>query len=176
MGEIKRVDYFCGAFLSYLVSNKIAPTLFEAGESSKIVRFLTGKKDYKIYLKYSTKKKVTRKANKNYSSWEIIFTEKEFTILKSFHEDNRVLFVVCVCTNEKLSKTDFAVISYEDALKCLGHDDINKQKRLTITHQKASSKMYCYGTALSDENAIEIPHDYNKCFNLIKETDNNDND
>lgn len=35
MREINKVDYFCGAFLSYLISNGVEPTLFEAGEKAK---------------------------------------------------------------------------------------------------------------------------------------------
>ena len=35
MREINKVDYFCGAFLSYLISNGVEPTLFEAGEKNK---------------------------------------------------------------------------------------------------------------------------------------------
>ena len=39
MSRVNRIAFFCGAFLSYLITNKVEPTLFEATEKSKIVQF-----------------------------------------------------------------------------------------------------------------------------------------
>lgn len=58
-----KIDFFCGAFLSYLISNGITPALFEAGEKSKIVKFSTDAGDYKVYIKYSTSCKVSDRKN-----------------------------------------------------------------------------------------------------------------
>lgn len=164
MATIKKIDYYCGAFLSYLVSNDIAPTLFEADEDSKTFRYLIGSQDYKVYVKYAGKGTTVKKFDKVSKKWVINFSKQEYDKFKDFYDPHRKLLVVCVCTNAKFSETDFAVLTYEDALKCLGSDDINKQRHLTIVHQKASPKMYCHGTAVSDENAIEIFHDYSKYF------------
>ena len=46
MSRINKIDYFCGAFLSYLISNNVEPTLFDAVDKSKIVNF-TQKKNLK---------------------------------------------------------------------------------------------------------------------------------
>lgn len=51
---VKKIDFYCGAFLSYLIFNGITPALFEAGEKSRIVKFSTNLGDFKVYMKYTT--------------------------------------------------------------------------------------------------------------------------
>ena len=50
MGRINKTDYFCGAFLSYLISNNVEPTLFDAVDKSKVVNFTQKNRDYNVYL------------------------------------------------------------------------------------------------------------------------------
>ena len=170
MRKINKVDYFCGAFLSYLISNKVEPTLFEAGEKSKIVEFTIRNHTYKVFLKYSTKKSEVTKQKKVFERWNITFVPTELERLKQFNEESKVVYIVCICTDDKLRDPDIAVLSYEDAIKCLGlfQDEKNKQRRITVLHQKSSSKLLCYGTAVSDENAIPVPHDFEQRFDLGK--------
>jgi len=94
---VKKIDYFCGAFLSYLISNGISPALFEAGEKSKIVKFSTNLGDYKVYIKYSTICKFSDR--KSTRKWDVLFTKKEMDILKDFLEQNRKHYFVLVCTD-----------------------------------------------------------------------------
>lgn len=168
MREINKVDYFCGAFLSYLISNGVEPTLFEAGEKSKVVEFTIRDSIYKIFFKYSTKKKAVTKHGKAYDTWNVVFAAKELTLLEKFGDGSKKVAVVCICTDEKLKDTDVAVISYEDACKCLGlmQDEINKQRVIAIRHLKGSSKLLCHGTGLSQDNAVEILHNFEKFFGL----------
>lgn len=49
MAKINKVDFFCGAFLSYLVSNGVEPTLFEVTEKSKKIQFTAKSSDYNIF-------------------------------------------------------------------------------------------------------------------------------
>ncbi len=168
MRVINKIDYFCGAFLSYLISNGVEPTLFEAGEKSKVVEFTIRDSVYKIFFKYSTKKKAITKQRKAYDTWNIVFAEKELTLLEQFGDARKQVAITCFCTDEKLKDADVAVIPYADACKCLGlmQDEINKQRVITIRHLKGSSKLLCHGTGLSQDNAIEIPHNFEKFFGL----------
>ena len=102
MRKINKVDYFCGAFLSYLISNKVEPTLFEAGDKSKIVEFTIRATTYKVFLKYSTKKKTVKKQGKIFDRWEIVFAPNEILQIENFAEPSKKVAVICICTDEKL--------------------------------------------------------------------------
>lgn len=164
MAQINKIDYFCGAFLSFLVSEKVAPTLFEAGDSSKIIRYTTDNDDYKIYLKYSANAKVHTVKHIEFTKWTINFTPKDMDRLNDFYEKGRTNYLVCVCTNNNLTETSIAVLTFDEAIKCLGNDAANGQKTLAIKHQKSSSKFNCYGTALDKDKAIEPYYDFRKYF------------
>lgn len=167
MGKVNKVDFYCGAFLSYLITNKVEPTLFNATEKSKVVQFLIKNTDYNVYVKYvSTEKKFSNKG-KIYSKWDIIFqkSEREF-LLEKFCKPNFKNIVVIVCANKSFKDTLFAVLTYDQAMQCLGNDDINKQFRVTVKHQKGSPNVYCYGTAISDDKAIKILFDSDCYFDF----------
>ena len=67
MSRINKIDFFSGAFLSYLISNGVKePTLFEATEKSKIIKFSLRNKDYNVYLKYVSTSKQSIQKGKNY--------------------------------------------------------------------------------------------------------------
>jgi len=164
---VKKIDYFCGAFLSYLISNGISPALFEAGEKSKIVKFSTNLGDYKVYIKYSTICKLSDR--KNARKWDIPFTQKEMDILKDFPERNRKHFFVFVCTDPNMKENEVAVLDYDSGLLCLGNDPVNKERRISVVHKKGSPYMNCYGTARSENQGIQIYKDFNRYF-LDKES------
>jgi len=165
MNKVNKVDFYCGAFLSYLITNKVEPTLFDATDKSKVVRFSLKTTDYNIYVKYNSSPKKSIINDKEYTKWDFIFTEKEKDfLLDNFAVDNRENLVVLVCTNEKLKDTCFAVLTFEQALSCLGDDKVNKQWRITVKHKKKSEHLYCHGTALSDNNAIQVYNDSDYYF------------
>lgn len=157
-----KIDFFCGAFLSYLISNGITPALFEAGEKSKIVKFSTDAGDYKVYIKYSTSCKVSDR--KNTRKWDVLFTKKEMEIIHSFPEPDRKLFFVLVCTDSDLKYNEIAVLDYKSGLLCLGEDSVNKERRISVIHRKNSPYMLCYGTAVSENHGVRIYKDFNRYF------------
>ena len=57
MAKINKIDYYCGAFLSYLVSNGAnEPVMFDSGDSnSKGISFAVKYKNYNAYVKYVKK-------------------------------------------------------------------------------------------------------------------------
>lgn len=152
--------------MSYLISNGInEPTLFDASEKSKIVKFSLKDKDYNAYLKYISAPRVSIRAEKTYFQWDIVFTNSEKNYLTtSFVEEGKENIVVLVCSNENFKDTYFAIIGIKNALKCLGNDSVNEQTRITIKRQKGSKYVYCYGTALSDKNAIELKYNFDEYF------------
>lgn len=168
MRKINKIDYFCGAFLSYLVSNGVEPTLFEAGDKSKILEFLIKDVTYKAFLKYSTKKNAVIKQGKNQDRWDIVFSPNESKLMETFNEANKKVIIVCICTDDELNDADIAVLSYAEACRCMGigMDKKNEQRRISICHFKGSSKLKCYGTALDFQEAITIPHNFEKIFGL----------
>ena len=74
--------------------------------------------------------------------------------------------VVLVCANDNFKDTYFAIISLEDALKCLGDDNVNNQWRISIKRLKGSKYVDCYGTAISDTNAIRLKYDFDTYFDF----------
>lgn len=69
-----------------------------------------------------------------------------------------------ICGVQSLAKTEIAIISLKEALKCLGTDSINEQKRITVKHNKGERSLIVYGTMLDAVNAIKVPKNFNKFF------------
>jgi hypothetical protein len=170
--KINKVDFYCGAFLSYLITNKVEPTLFEAGEKSKILRFSIKETDYKAFLKYSTVPKTSTTGKKASTKWDANFTEKEIELLSVFPERGRENVVVLVCTDADMKDTFFTILTYEEAKICLGTDDVNKQKRISVSHLKSSPYITCYGTALSDIKALQKRYNADMFFEFKEVTTN----
>lgn len=165
MARINKVDFYCGAFLSYLISNKVEPTLFSVTEKSKMVQFLLRNTDYNVYVKYVSDGKILSIKGKQHTRWQVIFqkNERDF-LLNDFCIPDNMNIVVLVCANKDFKDTYFAILTYEQAVQCLGNDEVNNQFRITVKHQKKSPNAYCYGTALSDDNAIAIPYNVDSFF------------
>lgn len=165
MARVNKVDFYCGAFLSYLITNGVEPTLFDASDKSKIIKFSQKSVDYNVYLKYVSTSKSSTQGGKEYTRWDVMFTKNEMAILNnSFKEDNKTNLVVLVCANENFKDTYFAIIELKDALKCLGQDTINEQHRISVKRLKGSKYVNCYGTALADDKAIRIKNNYDSYF------------
>lgn len=165
MAKVNKVDFYCGAFLSYLISNKVEPTLFNANEKSKVVQFLLKNTDYNVYVKYVSAGKLFNIKGKQHTRWEVIFQKSERDYLvNDFCKSNFKNIVVLVCANKDFKDTYFAILTYDQAIQCLGNDAINNQFRISVKHQKKSPNAYCYGTALSDNNAIAIPYNVDTFF------------
>lgn len=165
MSKINKIDFFCGAFLSYLISNGVEPTLFDAGDKSKVVCFTQKNKDYNAYLKYVSTCSERKVAGKNHTLWNVNFSDAENEYIQTkFKKDGRENIVVLVCTKQNLRETCVAILSLNDALECLGNDTKNEQRRISIKYKKGGWYLECYGTALPDTNAKKIKHNFDEYF------------
>lgn len=144
MSKVNKIDFYCGAFLSYLITNGVEPTLFDASDKSKIVTYTLRNNEYNTYLKYSSQNEQTIIADKTYLKWNFVFTNTEKDIVfHSFKKYGKENIMVLVCTTKDLKETFFGVLSYDEAVKCLGNDSVNKQCRITVKRQKALSSPLC---------------------------------
>ena len=165
MARVNKVDFYCGAFLAYLITNGVEPTLFDAAENSKIIGFSQGTTDFNAYLKYVTTSKTSILRGKQYTRWDVVFSEAEKNYLyEAFAEEGKENIVVLVCANEDFKDTYFAVLSLEQAKECIGFDDVNKQVRISLRHLKGSKYVECYGTALVDTDAFKIKYNFDDYF------------
>ncbi len=49
MNRVNKIDYFSGAFQAYLTSNGVEPTLFDATDKSKVVKFSLTASSLKLF-------------------------------------------------------------------------------------------------------------------------------
>jgi len=165
MSRINKIDYFCGAFLSYLISNNVEPTLFDAVDKSKVINFTQKNMDYNVYLKYVSTCKESKVAGKEQTKWDVNFSMAENTYIRTkFKQDKRENIVVLVCTKPNLQDTCIAVLSLDEALECLGDDNINERRRISVKYKKGAWYLECYGTAILDIQAKKIKHDFDEYF------------
>lgn len=166
MAKINKADFYYGAFLSYLISNGVKePVMFDGVEKNKVITFGLKDKNYNMYLKYATNLRSSKKTGLVFSNWAVGFSEKEMLYLsEEFEKTGYENIVVMVCTNDKLKDSCCAVLTYNQAMKCLGKDAVNEQRRIVVKHQKHSKNIFCYGTGLSDENAIERLFNFDEYF------------
>ena len=168
MGKINKMDYYYGAFIYYLISNKAEqPTLFDSVDNSKIINFTQKNKDYNAYLKYVSTCKESKVAGREQTSWQITFTATENTYIRTkFKKDTYKNIVVLVCAKPKLQDTCVAILSLDDALECLGDDNVNNQRTINVKYKKGAWYLECYGTAVPDTQAKKIKHDFDEYFNF----------
>ena len=163
--RIRKIDYYVGALLSHIVNNKIAPAIFDSSDSSKIITFATDNEDYNLFLKYSSK---PAKEGKDYSRWDIQFTDSEYDVVKTYSKEKHKNLVVLVCSKEGLTNTEIAVIEASRIPKLLGEDTVNQNRRITVKAIKGSKFLRVYGTALKDTDAITIFRNLEKHFITAK--------
>lgn len=172
MYRINKIDYFIGVFLSTIInSSKGVPALFDETENSKRVEFATDLADFNVYIKYTTK---NREANikidgkrKKKISWDISFSDKDYEILRnSFTKEEKENLICLVCTNDNLNETYMAVLSYEDAMKCLEKSTNTGSRRITVTRIGAEHEFSCYGVKFKEDDYIRCPVDCTKFLRL----------
>ncbi len=159
MNRANKIDFYCGAFLTYLITNGVEPTLFESTDKSRVVKFSMHGKSYKAFCKYVGKPRVSTVGGKTFFNWDAGFTLNEKEYLKNgFMEAGRDHIVVTVCTTENFDYTEFAVVPLKEALNCMGDDGVNKRLRISFKRQKNGKNMRYYGTTISDTNAKKLPN------------------
>lgn len=159
MGVTKE-DFYCGAFLSFLLNNGIKPALFEESKDNnrKIYDFATDKGDFRVYVKYS-EKPASESTNRETSIWNFPFTDKQLKEIKMLHQPNREIHFVFICGVgiEDLNKTKIAVIPYEVIYKCI---DVDRQgpyraQSIKVKYAKGARNFCVYGTNRSDKMGKE---------------------
>ena len=139
MYKINKIDYFIGAFLTTIInSSKGVPALFDETEYSRRVEFATDLADFNVYIKYTTKMRKVKVnidgKKKKKVSWDISFSNKDYDILRSsFLKEDKENLICLVCTNDSLNETYMAILSYEDAMKCLEKSTNSGSRRVTVT-------------------------------------------
>ena len=153
-------DHLRGAFLEYLISNRVEPTLFEAGANSKITQFTIKDKDYKAFVKYCASPRTSQKG----VTWDTTFTKKEVELLKQVSENGRENIIVIVCTDHKFQNTLFAVLPEKVATQCLGKDRMNQSRKVSIYHKANSPYFNVYGTAVDKTNSYRVRRNCDEYF------------
>lgn len=153
-------DHLRGAFLEYLISNRVEPTLFEAGVNRKITQFTIKDKDYKAFVKYCASPRKSQKG----VTWDTTFTKKEVELLKQVSENGHKNIIVIVCTDHKLKNTQFAVLPETVVNQCLGKDRMNQSRKVSIYHKANSPYFNVYGTAVDKTNSYRVRRNCDKYF------------
>ncbi|AOZ93608.1 hypothetical protein [Paenibacillus crassostreae] len=152
--SLTREDFFCGAFLSYLLNNRIVPAIFEEriDPNRKIYDFTTNKGDFRVYVK-SSEKPVNESSQKNGCRWNFPFTENQIDELKSVKSEGRQMYFAFVCGKTALNKSKIAIIPESIIFKYIDIDRNNKYKGQSIKIKlvKGHWDFDVYGTARSDK-------------------------
>lgn len=152
--NLTKEDFYCGAFLSFLLNKGIHPTLFEGRTdiNRKIYDFSTNEGDFRTYIK-CTEKPSSESQSKDSNIWNFPFTESQIDEIKNIEADNRNLYFVFVCGNSSLNKSKIAVIYKDKIFKCidLNREDKYKSQSIKIRFIKHHRNFDVYGTAWSDK-------------------------
>lgn len=166
--KITKEDFYCGAFLSFLLNNGIKPALFEEGvvDNRKIYDFTTDKDDFRVYVKFS-EKPASKSEIKGSCIWNFPFTDRQLQEIKNLHIDKRKIYFVFICGSMPFNETKIATVSYEDVLQCIELNPLDKYKSqgIKIRLQKNGRSFQVYGTLRSDkinqiDNTLKIPTTY----------------
>lgn len=152
--NITKEDFYCGAFLSFLLNNGIVPALFEERLDSnrKIYDFTTNKGDFRVYVKFSEKPS-SESDSKGRCIWNLPFTESQIDELKNIKSNNRDLYFVFVCGRKSLNKSRIAVVSKDIIFQCIDVYRIDKYKSQSVKIRliKGHWDFDVYGTARADK-------------------------
>ena len=151
--KLTQEDFYCGAFLSYLLYNGIRPALFEdrIDPTRRVYDFTTDKGDFRVYVK-STKGPVSENSTKQSLLWSFPFTEGQIDEIKSLGKSSRQLYFVFICGQPKLNESRIAVVPADKIFQCI---DLNRENRykpqsVKIRLIKGEWSFRIYGTARNE--------------------------
>ena len=127
------------------------PSLFEETGSRRIYRFETNNNsECYFHAKY-----VTDLKNKNgaFSHWVFNFSSAEIEKLQTLHREKGAVKVVLICAKDGFSDSELAIVSYEDAIDCLGVATGVKAYRINIKAYQQKHGLRMYGSGRSDRIA-----------------------
>ncbi len=162
--NITREDFYCGAFLSYLLNNGIVPALFDerVDINRKIYDFTTNKGDFRVYVKCSENPS-SESDSKGSSIWNFPFTESQIDEIKTLKSNKRDLYFVFVCGRQSFNKSKIAVIPHDVIYQCIDINRTDKYKGQSVKIKliKGHWDFDVYGTARADkinniDNTIKV--------------------
>lgn len=150
MCKLKVADFYYGAFLSALLNTPSGrPSLFDETGSRRIYRLETNNnKEFYFFAKYVQERK---SKDNSIHHWIFNFTSAEIEKLQELHAEKGRVKVVLICAKEELSNSELAIISYEDAMNCLGIGVGVTPYRINIKTSSGKHGLRMYGSGHSDK-------------------------
>ena len=153
--KLTKEDFYSGAFLSFLLNNKIVPALFEdrSDMNRKVYDFTTDKGDFRVYVKSSEKPSSENDYN-NSSIWNFPFTEGQIDDIKSLQCNTKQFYFVFVCARPELNKSRLAVVPESTVFQCIdvNRKDKYKSQSVKVKLAKGGWNFNLYGTARADKD------------------------
>ena len=150
MSILKEADFYYGSVLSTLINKGICPVLVESGNDRQIYDFTTDKKDFLLFLKYRSKPIDTK--TPDYKSWQFCFSIDDTKELKQFISSDKYLCVGLVCGDEKLNRSEYAVLNKNDIGKLFAEG----KNTLTISRKK-DEKAFRISIGGGRGKALQVP-------------------
>ena len=159
MGNLMKSDFYYGAFLSALLNyGKARPSLFDdtKNKSRRIYKFATEQsdKDHIVFTKY-----VEGKNLKKHTRWTFAFTDDEITQLDNLNEQYGNVKIALICASKDLNGCELAVISFEQAMKCLGAYIGIKSSYISVLYKKGLHGLCVCGSGVAEDDAYVIARD-----------------
>lgn len=150
MCKLKIADFYYGAFLSALLNTPGGrPSLFDESGSRRIYRLETNNnEECYFFAKYVTD---IKNKSASFNHWAFIFTPAEIKRMQELHLEKGNVKVVLICAKEGFSESELAIISYADAMDCLGVETGIKAYRINIKAYSKKHGLRMYGSGRSDK-------------------------
>ena len=160
MCKLKAADFYYGAFLSALLNTPGGrPALFEDTGSRRIYCLETNNNEECYFLvKHVTDLKCKGDA---FNHWVFNFNPVEIKRLQDLHRVKGNVKVALICVKDGFADSELAIISYEDAIDCLGVESGVKSYRINIKSYSKKHGLRMYGSGRSDklngkDNTIKV--------------------
>lgn len=92
-----------------------------------------------------------RNKNDGFNHWIFNFSQAEISKLQNLKAEKGDVKVVLICVKEGFSDSELAIVSYEDAMDCLGVDVGVKAHRINIKAYSKKHGLRMYGSGRSDK-------------------------
>jgi hypothetical protein len=150
MCKLKVADFYYGAFLSALLNTPGGhPSLFDESGSRRIYCLETNNnEECYFFAKYVTD---IKRKSELFNHWVFTFTPTEIKKMQELHREKTNVKVVLICVKEGFADSELAIISYEDAMDCLGVEAGVRAYRINIKAYNKKHGLRMYGSGRSDK-------------------------
>lgn len=149
-------DFYYGAFLSALLNTPGGrPSLFDETGSRRIYRLETNNnEECYFFAKYVTELK-TKGESQNH--WVFPFSQAEIDKLQELYQEKCAVKLVLICVKDKFAGSELAIVSYDEAIDCLGVNvGVKPSYRINIKSYPGKHGLRMYGSGRSDKlNGID---------------------